>query len=339
MKSLFLLLIVLATVSNDLDNNIFDGYFKKSDLNYLLLYNESVNAGVSKELVEQLKQELLENSVEDFFKENSAAYKIISEEEHEKYAKKEKTGILKEYWEKSSSSDEIWIEIGTPKMFYVIRECLEDGNYLYHLFYYERYKGICGGEVCAWGKEEFYFIQWKDQVYLVTTNHNENGINGVAVYCCITQGGDYGGMVYLELENGVIDCRGYRLSTIGTGRYNNGTRWVEYMSKNTDFQNQVIESDNEQKENILLHLRNGLEEPAITAYYHQDIEDVKKISNGDIRIEYYDVDLNGDGVEDKIVTIRSPLHFGSMGDSFQILLNDGIDNYESILKYVDGRYF
>lgn len=228
MKSLFLLLIAIATFSNNLDNNIFDGYFKKSDLNHHLVYHESVNAGVSKELVEQLKQELLENSVEDFLKEISAPYEIIPEEEHEKYAGKEKTGILKTYLKNSSSSEEIWIEIGNPKLFYVIRERLEDGNYLNHLFFYERYNGIWGGEVYAWGKEEFYIIQWKEQVYFVTTNHDKNGINGVAVYCCMTQGGDYGGMVYLELANGEIDYRGYRLSTIGTGRYSSGLRWVEY---------------------------------------------------------------------------------------------------------------
>lgn len=105
---------------------------------------------------------------------------------------------------------------------------------------------------------------------------------------------------------------------------------VEILTRNVgdikvaDFQERVIESD------ILLHLRNGLEDPAVTAYYHQDIEDVKKLSDGDIQIEYCDVDLNGDGAKDKIVIMRSPLHSGSMGDAFQILLNDGTDNYGNI---------
>lgn len=36
------------------------------------------------------------------------------------------------------------------------------------------------------------------------------------------------GWVNVELANGEINYRGYRLSTIGTGRYSSGLRWVEY---------------------------------------------------------------------------------------------------------------
>lgn len=110
---------------------------------------------------------------------------------------------------------------------------------------------------------------------------------------------------------------------------------AEDMLKNEDFKKGEIVSDNEQQKNMLLHLKNGLDDSVLTAYYHQDIDDVKKFSNSDIQIEYYDVDLNGDGWKDKIVTIRSPLHSGAMGDTLQILLNDGTGNYETIF---DGDF-
>lgn len=113
---------------------------------------------------------------------------------------------------------------------------------------------------------------------------------------------------------------------------------AEDMLKNEDFKKGEIVSDNEQQKNMLLHLKNGLDDSVLTAYYQQDIDDVKKFSNSDIQIEYYDVDLNGDGWKDKIVTIRSPLHSGAMGDSFQILLNDGIDNYE-VIYYGIHRFY
>lgn len=110
------------------------------------------------------------------------------------------------------------------------------------------------------------------------------------------------------------------------------------MLKSTNLKNQVTKEDNEQQENILLDLKNGLKDPTLTAYYHQDIDDVKKFSNGDIQIDYYDVDLDGDGRKDKIVIIRSPLHSGVMGDSLQILLSDQIDNYKTIFYGVYQFY-
>lgn len=87
----------------------------------------------------------------------------------------------------------------------------------------------------------------------------------------------------------------------------------------------------EKEQNIVLKMKDGLENPEILEFYKQDIIDVKTITNSKIiEIKYYDIDLNDDGLMDKLVYIESPLHSGSMGNSFNILINNG-ESYDRIL--------
>lgn len=85
-------------------------------------------------------------------------------------------------------------------------------------------------------------------------------------------------------------------------------------------------------QNIVLKMKDGLENPDILEYYKQDIMDVKTITNSKmIYIKYYDVDLNEDGLVDKIVYIRSPLHSGAHGDNLAILLHED-ESYKEIFS-------
>ena len=85
-------------------------------------------------------------------------------------------------------------------------------------------------------------------------------------------------------------------------------------------------------QNIVLKMKDGLENPEILEFYKQDIINVETMTKGTIRIKYYDIDLNDDGLMDKIVYIASPLHSGSHGDSFNILINNG-ESYDRILYW------
>lgn len=97
--------------------------------------------------------------------------------------------------------------------------------------------------------------------------------------------------------------------------------------------------------NILEAMKNGMNDETLQSYYAEDIYDVKTMTNGTIDIRYYDVDLNSDKLDDKLVIIRSPLHSGTAGDKFAILLNDGksyteiteVSWYLSLL-YQDNNY-
>jgi len=82
-------------------------------------------------------------------------------------------------------------------------------------------------------------------------------------------------------------------------------------------------------QNIVPYMQDGFENPDILQYFKQDIEDVKNLTKGDIVIKYYNIDLNDDDLDDKIVYIISPLHSGTRGDSFIILINNG-KSYDSV---------
>lgn len=77
--------------------------------------------------------------------------------------------------------------------------------------------------------------------------------------------------------------------------------------------------------------KDGLTDSAIMEFYQEDIEELKKISDIPIEIHYCDVDLNDDGVDEKIVTIRSAYHSGSHGDYFGIL-GKIEDSYEGLFS-------
>lgn len=83
--------------------------------------------------------------------------------------------------------------------------------------------------------------------------------------------------------------------------------------------------------NIVLYMQDGFEDSDIVQYFKQDIEDVEALTNGSIRIKYYDFDINDDGFTDKIVYIASPLHSGAHGDSLRILVYNG-ESYEEVLS-------
>ena len=114
-------------------------------------------------------------------------------------------------------------------------------------------------------------------------------------------------------------------------------------------------------QNIVLEMKDGLENPDILEYYKQDIKDVKTITNSKmIYIKYYDVDLNEDGLaillhEDEsykeIFSITIPLmcqdvDMTAMGEMY--ILNNKTNGFYDIklsdgqniilLKYADDIY-
>lgn len=75
--------------------------------------------------------------------------------------------------------------------------------------------------------------------------------------------------------------------------------------------------------NLMHKMQDGMSDKDILEYYGAEIEEVKTMTNGSIFIKTYSIDLNDDNLKDKLVYIISPLHSGSHGDTFEILLNNG----------------
>lgn len=148
---------------------------------------------------------------------------------------------------------------------------------------------------------------------------SEDNIIGVSVHIYDSKYNVVG--IGLDEDSQVTVCyQGYNLGAV---KSREGKAWYQ------------IKPYREKEVDIFFYMLPELEDPVIKEYYHQDIEAVKKFSDGDIEVMDYTIDLSGDGVSDKIVTICSPLHSDAMGDTLQILLNDGTGNYETIF---DGKY-
>jgi len=83
-----------------------------------------------------------------------------------------------------------------------------------------------------------------------------------------------------------------------------------------------------------LEQKNGFDDPSVVAYYKEDIQDVyDSILSKNIRIVYFDADLNSNGSLDKIVIIQSSIHSGSTGDRLDILINDGDGGYTNVSHF------
>lgn len=92
-------------------------------------------------------------------------------------------------------------------------------------------------------------------------------------------------------------------------------------------------------QNILENMKDGLKNVVIKQLYKQDIEDVYKLTTcRTIDIKYIDFDLNDDGFMDKIVTVRSPLHSSSEGDSLDFLINNKDGTYTRLSNLIIPLY-
>lgn len=79
----------------------------------------------------------------------------------------------------------------------------------------------------------------------------------------------------------------------------------------------IIAVNNNENINILEHMKNGMENPAVVDYYQEGINDVMTITYSKrITIWYYETDLNDDGLDDLIAIVSLPLHFGAHEEEF-----------------------
>ena len=93
----------------------------------------------------------------------------------------------------------------------------------------------------------------------------------------------------------------------------------------------LISCNNQNPLNIVNDMKNGLENDFIKQLYAKDIKNVYKMTESkQIKIWYYETDLNGDGYKDIIAIVQSPLHSGSHGDLFDIWINNGNGEYNDV---------
>lgn len=84
----------------------------------------------------------------------------------------------------------------------------------------------------------------------------------------------------------------------------------------------VTNSSKNYKIEILKNMKNGLEDESLVNHYWEYIRGAKELSNVPVIIRYFDIDLNKDEVDDKIVVLIGPPFSTSHGDTVEILIND-----------------
>lgn len=71
----------------------------------------------------------------------------------------------------------------------------------------------------------------------------------------------------------------------------------------------VTNSSKNYKIEILKNMKNGLEDESLVNHYWEYIRGAKELSNVPVIIRYFDIDLNKDEVDDKIVVLIGPPFF------------------------------
>ncbi len=96
----------------------------------------------------------------------------------------------------------------------------------------------------------------------------------------------------------------------------------------------VVNDRKDYKIEILKNMKNGLEDESLVDYNWEYIQGAEELSVVPITIRYFDIGLNKDGTDDKIVVLIAPILFStSHGDTVEILINEN-GKYRSVFSGV-----
>lgn len=283
---------------------------------------EDVKKKMPETLEKYLGNALIDDALIEALLEIEAGYQILDRDEKKQFLDSCKDIGILSYEHYEGTDDDIWylVDLGKKDDIVIWKMRENRTGILYFQHYGEsRYFYEPAVDVGRTKKDQPYFIHWEGKNYLAIPywDEAEENIIGVSVHI---YDGQYN-VVGIGLDENFQITVCYQTYNLGADR--GGEPWYQ------------IKPYREKEEDIFYYMLPALGDPVIEEYYHQDIEEVKKLPNGNIEIENYDYDLNADGAPDKIVILCSPFHSDLMGDTFQILLNDGAGCYERIF---DGKY-
>lgn len=137
---------------------------------------------VPEDLLLELLAALQNDTLEDFLAGVSAEYTLLREEEAMEYMRKEASGILEScYYDYMEEGGE-WFLFGRDNGIIVRQKTgYEKYPYCYYMFPCEG--KLYGPAIRVYGKnEDYWFIGWEDNDYLVVTRREEGQVEGIAVY-------------------------------------------------------------------------------------------------------------------------------------------------------------
>ncbi len=208
---------------NPIEQNV--GFLAQKDI-VTSRENENPENSVPEELTEELSTALQNNTLEAYVAEISAEYVLLQENEIMQYIRKDTSGVLESFYYEYIEGGEEWFLFGRDNDI-IVRQKIDNEKYPYCYYKFPCEGGVYGGALRAYGKnEDYYFISWEDDDYLLVTKRAEGQVNGLAVY----QMYGYaliGWILGLEkTSDGEVEVTYY--TYVGNGNYVWGERFLDY---------------------------------------------------------------------------------------------------------------
>lgn len=188
--------------------------------------NENPENSVPEELIEALSTALQNDTLEDYAAEISAEYVLLQEDDVLRYIRRDTSGLLESFQHEYIKGGEEWFLFERDNDI-IVRQKIDNEEYPYCYYKFPHEGETYGWGLRAYGKnEDYYFISWEDDDYLLVTKRAGGQVNGIAVY----QMYGYaliGWILGLEkTSDGEIEVTFYTYTSSGSGVQ--GTRYLDY---------------------------------------------------------------------------------------------------------------
>ncbi len=144
--------------------------------------NTNPENSVPEEMIQALSTALQNNTLEEYLAEISAEYALLSEDEIKRYVRKDSNGILESFYIEYMEGGGEWFLFGRDNDI-IVRQKTDQEEYPYCYYKFSCQDERYGSALRAYGKnEDYFFISWEDDDYLVVTKRADGQVNGIAVY-------------------------------------------------------------------------------------------------------------------------------------------------------------
>lgn len=156
------------------------GFLARRDIATSREYENPENS-VPEDLTEELSTALQNDTLEDYMAEMSAEYVLLQEDEIIQYIREDTSGVLESFCDYIEGGEE-WFLFERDRDI-IVRQKIDNEEYPYRYYKFPCEDGVYDMALCAYGKtEDYFFISWGDDDYLVVTKRAEGQVNGLAVY-------------------------------------------------------------------------------------------------------------------------------------------------------------
>ena len=143
--------------------------------------NENPENSVPEEMIQALSTALQNNTLEGYVAEISAEYTLLQEDEIKQYLRKDTSGILESFYYDHMEDGEWFLFERDDDI--IVRRKIDNEEYPYCYYKFPCEGKVYGYALQAYGKnEDYFFISWEDDDYLLVTKRKEGQVNGIAVY-------------------------------------------------------------------------------------------------------------------------------------------------------------